>query len=153
MELILKFFGFIQNAGSVVMMPIIITLIGLVMGAGVGKSIRGGLTVGVGLIGLNLATGLMGYLATAVASMSERFGLTLSTIDIGWPAAAAAAFATEVGTYIIPLCLLVNIIMIVTSTTQTVDIDVWNYWHFAFTGSLVAVITKSVPLGLVAAVV
>ena len=153
MKFILDFFGFINSAGSTVMMPIIITLIGLVMGAGIGKSIRGGLTVGVGLIGLNLATGLMGKLAEAVAAMSARFGLTLNTIDIGWPAAAAAAFATEVGTYIIPLCLLVNIIMIVTSTTQTVDIDVWNYWHFAFTGSLVAVVTKSLPLGLVAAVV
>ena len=108
MQFILDFFGFINSAGSVVMMPIIITLIGLVMGAGFGKSLRGGLTVGVGLIGLNLATGLMGYLATAVGMMSERFGLTLSTVDIGWPAAAAAAFATQVGSFIIPVCLLVN---------------------------------------------
>ncbi|MBR5340903.1 MAG: PTS sugar transporter subunit IIC [Erysipelotrichaceae bacterium] len=152
MQFILDFFGFINSAGSVVMMPIIITLIGLVMGAGFGKSLRGGLTVGVGLIGLNLATGLMGYLATAVGMMSQRFGLTLSTVDIGWPAAAAAAFATQVGSFIIPVCLLVNIIMIVTSTTQTVDIDVWNYWHFAFTGSLIAAMTGSVPLGIVAAI-
>ncbi|MBO7698173.1 MAG: PTS sugar transporter subunit IIC [Erysipelotrichaceae bacterium] len=152
MQFILDFFGFINSAGSTVMMPIIITLIGLVMGAGFGKSLRGGLTVGVGLIGLNLATGLMGYLATAVGQMSARFGLSLSTVDIGWPAAAAAAFATQVGSFIIPVCLLVNIIMIVTSTTQTVDIDVWNYWHFAFTGSLVTAITGSLPLGLVAAV-
>ncbi len=152
METILKFFNFIQSAGNVVMMPIIITLIGLVLGAGFGKSVRGGLTVGVGLIGLNLATGLLSNLATAAATMSANYGLSLQTVDIGWPAAAAAAFATNVGAFIIPVCLLVNIIMIVTSTTQTVDIDVWNYWHFAFTGSLVAAITGSIPLGLVAAV-
>ncbi|MBQ2138749.1 MAG: PTS sugar transporter subunit IIC [Erysipelotrichaceae bacterium] len=152
MQFILDFFGFINDAGSTVMMPIIITLIGLVLGAGFGKSLRGGLTVGVGLIGLNLATGLLGNLAGAVAEMSARFGLSLSTVDIGWPAAAAAAFATQVGSFIIPVCLLVNIIMVLTSTTQTVDIDVWNYWHFAFTGSLVAAATGSVPLGLVAAV-
>ena len=94
MQFILDFFGFINDAGSTVMMPIIITLIGLVLGAGFGKSLRGGLTVGVGLIGLNLATGLLGNLAGAVAEMSARFGLSLSTVDIGWPAAAAAAFAT-----------------------------------------------------------
>ena len=152
MKVILNVFAFISGCGSVVMMPIIITILGVIMGAGLGKSIRGGLTVGVGLIGLTLSTGLMGFLSTAVGQMSANLNLSLATIDIGWPAAAAIAFATEVGALIIPVCLLVNIIMIVTSTTQTVNIDIWNFWHFAFTGSLVAVVTGDVILGMVAAV-
>lgn len=152
MKVILDVFAFISGCGSVVMMPIIITILGVIMGAGLGKSIRGGLTVGVGLIGLGLSTGLMGFLSTAVGQMSANLNLSLATIDIGWPAAAAIAFATEVGALIIPVCLLVNIIMIVTSTTQTVNIDIWNFWHFAFTGSLVAVVTGNIVLGMVAAV-
>lgn len=152
MDFIVSIFNAISGAGSTVVMPIIIALIGIVMGAGVGKSVRGGLMVGVGLMGLSLATGLMGEMATAVSSMSTRFGLSLSTIDIGWPAAAAIGNATTVGTLIIPVCLAVNVILLLIGATQTADIDIWNYWHFAFTGSLITCVTGSLPLGLVGAI-
>ena len=152
MDFIVNIFSAISGAGSTVVMPIIIALIGICMGAGVGKSIRGGLMVGVGLLGLSLTTGLMGTMADAVASMSARFGLSLSTIDIGWPAAAAIGNATTVGTLIIPVCLAVNIVLLLIGATQTADIDIWNYWHFAFTGSLISIVTGSLPLGLVGAI-
>lgn len=152
MEFIINFFNTLNGLGASVVMPIIIALIGICLGAGLGKSIRGGLMVGIGLLGLGLATGLMGTMADAVTAMSNRFGLSLSTIDIGWPAASAIGMATIVGSIIIPLGLVVNIIMIVVGATQTVDVDIWNYWHFAFTGSLIACVTGSIPLGLIAAV-
>lgn len=152
MNFIVSIFNTISGAGSTVVMPIIIALIGIIMGAGVGKSIRGGLMVGVGLMGLSLSTGLMGEMAAAVSSMSARFGLSLSTIDIGWPAAAAIGNATTVGTLIIPVCLAVNVVLLLVGATQTADIDIWNYWHFAFTGSLITCVTGSLPLGLVGAI-
>lgn len=135
------------------MMPIIICIMGCILGAGFGKSLRAGLTVGIGFIGLNLVTGLMGdNLAPAVTQMAERFGLSLSVIDVGWPAAAQIAFASTVGTIIIPVCLAVNIVMLLTNTTQTVDVDIWDYWHFAFTGALVAVVTGNQVYGVIAAI-
>ena len=154
MSAILSFFDFISSMGASVMMPIIIFLIGLIMKAGFGKSLRAGLTVGVGFIGLNLVIGMMGNgLAPAVQEMSARFGLSLSVIDVGWPAAAAIAFGSRVGAIIIPVCLLVNIVMILTNTTQTINIDIWNYWHFAFTGALVAIVTNSQTIGIIAAII
>ena len=39
--------------GATVMMPIIICVMGCILGAGFGKSLRAGLTVGIGFIGLN----------------------------------------------------------------------------------------------------
>jgi len=153
MDFILKIFGFISGLGPSVMMPIIFVVLGLILKAGPGKSIRAGLTVGVGFIGINLVVGLMGgELGPAVQTMSERFGLSLSIIDVGWPAAAAIAFASTVGTIIIPVCLLVNIVMLLTNTTQTINIDIWNYWHFAFTGGVTAVLTGSQALGVFAAI-
>ena len=90
MDIILKFFGFIQGLGANVMMPIIISIIGICMGAGVGKSIRAGLTVGVGFIGLNLVLGIFGgYVAPAAETMIANWGLSTSIMDVGWPAAAA----------------------------------------------------------------
>ena len=154
MDIILKFFGFIQGLGANVMMPIIISIIGICMGAGVGKSIRAGLTVGVGFIGLNLVLGIFGsYVAPAAEAMIANWGLSTSIMDVGWPAAAAIAMGSAVGTFIIPICLLVNIVMLITNTTQTVNIDIWNYWHFAFTGSLVYMLTGNIVYGIIAAVV
>ena len=81
--------------------------------------------------------------------MVSRFGLELSVIDVGWPSAAAIAFASTVGMVIIPVCLVVNIVMLLTNTTQTVDVDIWDYWHFAFTGALAAALTGSFTIGLI----
>ena len=136
------------------MMPIIICLMGIVLKAGVGKSIRAGLTVGIGFIGLFLVIGLIGtYLGPAVKQMVANFGLQLDVVDVGWPSAAAIAFASNVGMIIIPVGMLVNVVMLVTNTTQTIDIDIWDYWHFAFTGALVAILTGSQLYGVTAAVI
>ncbi|SHI14055.1 PTS galactitol transporter subunit IIC [Sporanaerobacter acetigenes] len=149
----MKVLDFIVGLGPQVMMPIIITIFGLVLGAKFGKSLRAGLTVGVGFVGLNLVIGLLGgTLGPAAQEMVQRLGLNLTVIDVGWPAAAAIAFASRVGAIIIPIGLLVNILMLVTNTTQTVNIDIWNYWHFAFTGALVQGATGSTALGILAAV-
>ncbi len=154
MEALLAPFQFISDLGANVMMPIILTIFGCILGAGFGKSLRAGLTVGVGFIGLNLVIGQVfgGQLVPAVSEMCTKFGLTLDVVDVGWPAAAAIAFASQVGVMIIPLGLVVNIVMILTGTTQTVDVDIWDYWHFAFTGALVAAATNNIMFGFLAAI-
>ncbi|QWT17642.1 PTS sugar transporter subunit IIC [Collinsella sp. zg1085] len=155
MDAVLQFFSFINSLGVSVVMPIVVTILGCVLGASFGKSLRAGLTVGIGFIGLSLViNSLLGTtLAPAVQEMIERFGFSLSVVDVGWPAAAAIAMGSVVGTIIIPLGLIVNIVMLLTNTTQTVDVDIWDYWHFAFTGALVAIVTDNLALGVVAAVV
>jgi galactitol PTS system EIIC component len=150
----MEIINFIVGLGPSVMMPIIITLLGLIMGAGFGKALRAGLTVGVGFIGLNLVIGLLGgNLGPAVQQMVSNYGLSLTVIDVGWPAAAAIAFASRVGAVIIPIALAVNVVMILTKTTQTVNIDVWNFWHYAFTGALVTFATDSFLFGVIAAII
>lgn len=154
MEMVLQFFDVIRGLGATIMMPIIIFIMGCIMKAGVGKSIRAGLTVGIGFIGLNLVIGLIGsYLGPAVQAMVNNFGLQLDVVDVGWPSAAAIAFASNVGMIIIPIGIAVNIVMLITNTTQTVDIDIWDYWHFAFTGALVAVLTGNQLYGIIAAII
>lgn len=155
MDAIVAFFNGLSSLGVSVVMPIVLTIIGCCFGAGFGKSLKAGLTVGIGFIGLNLVINqLMGTdLASAVTAMVNRFGLELSVIDVGWPAASAIAMGSVVGTIIIPLALLVNVVMLLTNTTQTADVDIWNYWHFAFTGALVAIVTNNVGLGIFAAII
>lgn len=154
MEVVIGFFQFISKLGVSVMMPIVLTILGCILGAGFGKSLRAGLTVGVGFIGLNLViNSLLGTtLSPAAQAMVSRFGLSLTVVDVGWPAAAAIAMGSTVGIIIIPLGLVINIVMLLTNTTQTVDVDIWDYWHFAFTGALLAIVTNNIAFGIIAAI-
>jgi len=152
MDVIIEIFGYISGLGAAVMMPIIIFIMGVLFRAPVAKSLRAGLIVGVGFIGLNLVVGLLGgSLGPAVQEMVTRYGFSLDTIDIGWVPAAAIAFASQIGAIIIPLGILVNIVMLLSRTTQTVNIDIWNYWHFAFTGAMIQSLTGSMAMGVAAA--
>ncbi|HAT55123.1 MAG TPA: PTS sugar transporter subunit IIC, partial [Lactobacillus sp.] len=146
--------NYIMSLGASVMMPIIFLIFGIALGLGIGKSLKSGLSVGVGFVGLSVMTQLLAdNLGPAVNSMVKIYHLHLHTLDIGWPAASTVAFGTEVGAIIIPLGLLINIIMLVTKTTKTLNIDLWNYWHFAFVGSIVSIATKSFWWGDFAAIV
>lgn len=146
--------NYVMSLGASVMMPIIFTIFGIILGLGVSKSLRAGISVGIGFVGLSVITKLLAdNLGPAVNRIVELYGLNLSTLDIGWPAAAAVAYGTEVGAIVIPLGLLVNIIMLLTKTTNTVNIDLWNYWHFAFVGSIVSIATNSFLWGLFAVVI
>ena len=155
MDVIVGFFSYLQSLGVSVMMPIVLTIIGCALGAGFGKSLKAGLTVGMGFIGLNLVISqLFGTsIGPAVQEMIHRFALQLNVIDVGWPAGAAIALGTTVGLVIIPLALLVNVVLVLVNFTQTVNVDIWNYWHYAFVGSLVANVTGNLSLGFAAAVI
>lgn len=146
--------NYIMSLGASVMMPIIFTIFGVLLGLGLSKSLRAGISVGIGFVGLSVITKLLAdNLGPAVNQMVELYGLDLKVLDIGWPAAAAVAYGTEVGAIVIPLGLLVNVIMLLTRTTNTINIDLWNYWHFAFVGSIVSIATDSFLWGLFAVVV
>lgn len=145
-------FEFISDLGSMIMIPVIIFIIGLVFKTGFTKSLRSGITVGVGFIGLNLVLDLLfKYVGPATDILVEKFNLGFTVIDAGWPAAAAVAFGTRVGAVIIPFILIVNILLLLTGLTRTVNVDIWNYWHYAFTGALVSTTTGNLIYGFIAA--
>lgn len=147
-------FKYIIGLGAAVMMPIIFTLLGLCIGIPLGKSMMSGLKVGVGFIGLSIVTALLtSSLGPALEKIVGIYDLELQVFDMGWPAAASVAYNTAVGAFIIPVCLCVNLLMLVTKTTRTVNIDLWNYWHFAFIGAVVYFASDSLLWGFGAAII
>ena len=130
-------FTYIIQLGASVMMPILFTIIGLCIGMKFGKALKSGLYVGVGFVGLGIVTALLTTnFNTPLDAISKIFNLNLAVFDMGWPAAAAVAYNTAVGALIIPICLGINFLLLVTKCTRTVNIDLWNYWHFAFIGAV-----------------
>ena len=148
-------FSYIISLGASVMMPILFTIIGICIGLKFGKSLKSGLYVGVGFVGLGIVTALLtNNFGGPLSDISKLYDLQLGVFDMGWPAAAAVAYNTAVGALIIPICLGVNFLMLITKTTRTVNIDLWNYWHFAFIGAVAYfVMDENLAWGYFAAIV
>lgn len=139
------------DMGAVVVLPIIIFLVGLFFRLRVKDAFKSGLTIGIGFVGVNLVIGmLVGNLGTATQKMSERFNLNLTTMDVGWPVESAISFATPLVIWVFILAIVINIIMLTMNWTNVMNVDLWNFWHFIFTGALVYYTTNSMVLALIA---
>ena len=147
-------FAYVIGLGAAVMMPIIFAVLGVCIGIKPAKALKSGLLVGVGFVGLGVVTALLtSNLGPALKGMTELYHLNLPYFDLGWPAAAAVAYSCAVGAFIIPVCLGVNLLMLFAGATRTVNIDLWNYWHFAFLGAMVFFATGSLAWAFYAAIV
>jgi PTS system, galactitol-specific, IIC component len=148
-------FSYIIGLGAAVMMPIIFTILGVCIRIPFSKALKSGLYVGVGFVGLSVITGLLtSSLSPALHDLAAIFDLNLGVFDMGWPAAASVAYNTSVGAFIIPVCLGVNLLLLLLGCTRTVNIDLWNYWHFAFIGAVVYFMTgESLLWGFFAAII
>ncbi|MEG2799580.1 MAG: PTS transporter subunit IIC [Erysipelotrichaceae bacterium] len=142
----------ILGLGASVVMPIIITILGMILHLKFSKAFRAGMTIGIGFIGINLVVGLLsGTIGPAATAMTQNFGLSLHVVDVGWSVSSAIAFGTTIVPFVFVACFVINLIMLFTNTTKTLNIDVWNYWHFIFTGALVQYLTGNIWLGVLAA--
>lgn len=149
-----QIFSYIIGLGAAVMMPVIFTVLGVCVGVKFGKALKSGLLVGVGFIGLSVVTALLtSSLGEPLKQVTQIYDLKLAIFDMGWPAAASVAYNTSVGAFIIPVCLAVNIVMLLLKCTRTVNIDLWNYWHYAFIGAVVYFSCDNIWWGFFAAVI
>ena len=142
----------ILGLGASVMLPIIMFVFAMIMGAGFTKSFRSGITIGIGFTGINLVINLLtSSLGPASIAMTERLGLNLTIIDIGWPAMSAISWAWVAAGLLIPVVLVINFIMLSLKLTKTMNVDLWNFWQFSFIGAAVTATSGSVMWGMVAA--
>ncbi len=143
---------YLTDLGAAVVLPILITIFAVVLGQKFAKSLRSGILIGVGFVGINLVIGLLfGQVSPVAEALANRFSVGLNVVDVGWPSSAAIAFGSTVGAAIIPVCLLLNVVLLAIGLTRTFDIDLWNYWHFALGGALVAAVTGNFWWGILAA--
>nr|WP_279286883.1 PTS transporter subunit IIC [Clostridium sp. cel8] len=141
-----------MDLGPTAMMPVIITILGLIFRQKLSKAFRAGLTIGIGFAGINLVIGLLtSNLSPATQAMVKNWGLHLNVMDVGWSISAAISFGTPIVPAVFLIGFLINIVMLAFNWTKTMDVDLWNYWHFIFTGALVMYLTNSLVLGLISA--
>ncbi|MGK3722076.1 PTS galactitol transporter subunit IIC [Priestia megaterium] len=151
---ILEAFQYILGLGPTVMLPIVVFILAICFRVKPGKALRSAVIIGMGFVGIFLIFNLLiESVGPAAKAMVDRTGIDLPVVDTGWPPLAAIAFASPVAPFVIPMVVLLNIVMIMLRWTKTVDIDLWNYWHFAFAGALVYSATGSFFLGLLGAAI
>ncbi|EHC6912426.1 PTS galactitol transporter subunit IIC, partial [Salmonella enterica subsp. enterica serovar Braenderup] len=115
---------------------------------------RSSLIVGIGFVGIYAIFDILtSNVGPAAQAMVERTGISLPVVDLGWPPLAAITWGSPIAPFVIPLTMLINVAMLALNKTRTVDVDMWNYWHFALAGTLVYYSTGSFVLGLSAAAI
>ena len=112
--------NFILDLGPSVMMPIIMTIFGLILRQGFIKSFRAGLTMGIGFVGINMVIGVIfDTLGPVTEAFVQQTGATLDVMDVGWPVTASISWASPIIAIAMPVILIVNVVMIFFNMTKT----------------------------------
>ncbi|MEA4909420.1 MAG: PTS transporter subunit IIC [Anaerolineaceae bacterium] len=143
------FLGF----GASIMIPVIIFIFALLIGIPIGKAFKSALTIGIGFTGVFLVVNLLvDNMAPAAQAMVSETGIKLDLIDVGWPSMAAMTWAWIGAVLVFPIGIVINAVMLWRGWTKTLNVDLWNYWQFAFIGAAVYFLTgNNLVLGLIAA--
>jgi len=140
----MNFWQWVNALGAFVMVPIVLFVIALLMKVKVGQALRHSIRAGVGLAGLNVFLGVAGQQFAPIAQgIVKTTGLHLAIPDIGVGLNIAIAFSWKFAGFFIPAGILLNLFMLVIKATKTVNIDVWNFWPWAFSAQLVYMVTGS----------
>ncbi|MGN8913021.1 PTS galactitol transporter subunit IIC [Anaerofustis butyriciformans] len=139
-----------DSLGTMVVMPLFLILLGLAFRMKLSKALRSGLLVGIGFQGINLIiTLLSNAVSPAATALAEKVGLNFNIIDVGFPTIGTAAWATPIAALVIPIAILINVIMLSLKFTKTLNIDIWNMFHFILAGGIAYLVSGSVVVGLI----
>ena len=153
MQVVMDVISYIVDLGSYIFVPMLMCLIGLLFGLKFPKALRAGATVGVGLVGVSIVSTLTSQsLGPVINEMVKVLNLNLTAIDVGGSPAAAVGFGGLLGASLIVIIIFVNIVMVALKLTNTVNVDVYNFWYFAITAGFVQILTGSFWLAILAGV-
>ncbi len=140
--------------GAAIMMPILLFVMEIALGVKPAKAFKSAIYIGIGLNGLIsiLNPFFLGIMGKAVSEMITTSGFQLPYVDTGWGVLSALSYSTTIGAMIIPVGIVVNLLLLKFGLTDTLDIDIWNFWQWAFIGTMIYYLTDNYILGLTAAV-
>lgn len=145
---------YVLGFGATVMLPIILFIMSLCFRVKIGKAIRSALTVGIGFVGIYAIYDIMtNNIGPAAKAMVQNTGINLPVVDLGWPPLSAITWGIPIAPFVILLTIVINVILIALKKIRTVDVDLWNYWHFALAGTLIYYNTHNFILAMLGSAV
>jgi len=137
-------------AGPLFLIFIVFSLTGLVVGLKLLKAIRNGLMIAVGFGGVYIVVDyFLAKIGPAALALAERFGGVFTITDVGWAANAAVAWGSPWAYVIVLLLVVLNLVMIFTKMTDTLNLNIWDFWENIFGFLVVYVITDNITLSLI----
>lgn len=147
MDALLDFFQSFINLGAAVMLPFVITILGVFFKMKVGPAAKAGLMVGIGFQGLCLAVNLLITTIKPVMTYYEQMGSGYDVLEIGFAALGGASWTVPFAVFAIPAIVIINLVLVRLKITKVLNVDIWNYMHFLVPGALAYALFGSAWLG------
>ncbi|HET4302904.1 TPA: PTS galactitol transporter subunit IIC, partial [Streptococcus pneumoniae] len=152
MEIFQNVIQWILNLGSAIFVPLIIFVLGLMVGMNIKKAFISAITLGVAFTGMGM---IIGFMSNAVSPASEALaintGISLPALDLGWTGAASIVWSWGYAFAFFAVQIIINIIMLSFNWTKTLNVDMWNVWGKALTGYLVYYVSGQLWAGFLVA--
>ncbi|HEY5562034.1 MAG TPA: PTS transporter subunit IIC [Clostridiaceae bacterium] len=137
-----------------VILPIIIFILSLIFRIKLKNGIKAAMTMSIGFIGIfTMLNFFVSVIGPALETLVKRTGLKYNVLDVGWPPLATMAWGFKLAAVILIILIIFNGFLVILNFTDTINIDIWNYWHFIFMGCIVYDGTKNYILSILAAMV
>jgi len=145
--------NYILNLEVYVMLPIVMFIVSLMIQIPVKQAMKHALTLGIGFIGIFMTLDhFVAKIAPVIKEVVEQTGSDLTVLDVGWPPLAATAWSFKIAPVLMVVFIVINIIMLWLKLTNTFNIDIWNFWHFIFTGQLVYAMSEDLPIAIISSI-
>ncbi|GAA0180597.1 PTS galactitol transporter subunit IIC [Clostridium sediminicola] len=136
-----------------VMLPVLMMILSIFIRIEWRKAFKSCLTLGIGFIGIFVIFDyFVGNIAPALEAIIGRTGMNFDVLEVGWPPFAAMAWSFEFVPIMILLVFATNIVMVIFKWTHTINIDIWNFWHFIIMCQMMYEISGNIFISLSAAV-
>ena len=154
MQMLQMVFQGLLNLGAAVFLPIVLFIIGLIVGMKPGKAFSSALTLGVAFVGINLLISYMGEtVGGACTTIVKHTHTTLKYIDMGWAPALGLAWQWPYAFLMFPVQIGINVIMLLIGKTDCLNVDMWNVGNKVFTAFLVTCACNNVIIGFIVAII
>ena len=139
--------GFL-DLGTQVALPVIMIILGLIIGMKPGKAIGAGLLLGVAFQGMFILFGFaFPALQDAGHAMVLRTHREFIAYDLGWTVASVISWAWPYAFFMFPLQIAINVVMLALGWTKCLNVDMWNVWHKATLGAFTTALLSNSALG------
>lgn len=150
MELLTKIVKIIIDSGYIIMLPIMITIIGVIFRMKFGHALKAGLMIGIGLQGINLIAGYMIESLTPAIEFYQKMnsGTGFPLLDVGYEVEFLLDWSVPFAALVVVVAIVLNVLLIRFNITKVMNVDVWNFANFITVGVIAYYISNSFLIGL-----
>jgi PTS system galactitol-specific IIC component len=154
MESVKEIINYILSFKPYVLLPFIMLALSIVFHMPIKKGMSAALTIGIGFIGVfTFFDFFVQTIAPVVESLVAKTGMHYTILDVGWTPLAAITWSYKLTPLLLVIVLGLNVMMFLLKWTDTINVDIWNYWHFIFVGAIIYEAQQSIILSILATLV